>query len=122
MIEIDLRTHLINDATVNVFIGSRFYLKAPIDKQTQTYCTYNRQNKGRDMVSENNRFQIFCFSKDTLELANLTTAIIQSLEDERTLNGNYYYSNSLINQVDSIEKLDDGFFWSILTFEFKHTT
>lgn len=126
MIESDLRAKIIGDAAVSALIGSgssaRMYLKKPIRTPSQTYLTYHRQNKARDMVSEVNRFRIIAFSQDTLELENLCTAVINALEGETDLNGNEYFSNSFLSQTDSEAKLEDGFFWSILTFEFKHTT
>ena len=122
MIEADLRNHLINDPAVNAIIGSRMFLKKPIDQQTQPYLTFSRPVKTRDMVSEENRFRIIAFSKDTEQLEILAAAIIDSLEGKTLLNNNFYYRNSFLAQTDSEEKLADGFFWSILTFRFKHTT
>ncbi len=120
MIETDLRATLLANTTVNAIISGRMFLKKPIRAQTDPYLTYFRPSKTRDMVSEKNRFQIFAFSKDTLELENLARAIINALEGKKVLNGNRYYSNSLVAQADSDQKLEDGFFWSILTFEFKN--
>ncbi|MES2395077.1 MAG: hypothetical protein V4549_03700 [Bacteroidota bacterium] len=121
MIETDFRFELINNGAVTAIIGSRLFLRDPIRPQTSSYAIYYRQVKNRDMVSEKNRFQITAFSKDTLELENLCQAIINALEGKKVLNSNAYYSNSLLGQTDSRIKLDDGFFWSILTFEFKQS-
>lgn len=122
MIEIDIRANVLGDSGVAAIVGTRMFLKKPIRKQTAPYLVYYRQNKSRDMVSEKNRFQIVAFSDDTVQLETLCTAVINSLEGKKVLNGNNYHSNSLVGQTDSQDKLDDGFFWSILTFEFKHTT
>lgn len=123
MIEADLRAEILADGAVAAIIDDRMFLKAPIHKQTESYITFHRSGSGknRTMVSEKNRFQIAAFSYDTEELENLCKAIINALEGKRALNGNEYFSNSLINQTDSDSKLDDGFFWSILTFEFKNS-
>lgn len=122
MIETDLRTFLLAQPAISTAIGTRFYLEAPIDEPTQTYITFNRGNKKRDMVSEGNVFQIWVFSQDLLERAQLSNLIIEALEGEVYLNGNHYHKNSFVNQTDGRVKLDNGFFWSLLTFEFQHTT
>lgn len=122
MIEADLKAALGGNAGIAAIVSSRIFLKNPINKQTAAYLTYNRQGKSRTMVSEQNRFQLIAFSEDTVELENLCTLIINFLENKKVLNNNFYYSCSLLGQTDSREKLDDGFFWSMLNFEFKHTT
>lgn len=125
MVESDIRAKIIAAPAVSAIIGSgsnaRMFNKNPIRTQTAAYLSYHRNMKTRDMVSQKDRFQIRAFSMDTLELETLCDAVINCLEGQRLLNGNQYYSNSLISQADGNEKLDDGFYWSIMTFEFKHT-
>ncbi len=121
MIETDLRTELLSNAAVTAIIGTRMFLKAPVHTQTQSYVTFHRQYKLRDMVSEKNVFKVVAFSQDMLELENLCAAIINALDTKTALNTNQYYSNSLVSQIDGPQKLDDGFFWSMMTFEFKHS-
>ncbi len=122
MIETDLRTELLAEASISNIISTRMFLRKPIDVQTLPYIEYNRDLKSRDMVSELNRFKIFAFSKDMVQLETLATNIINFLEGKRKLNGNLYFSISLDNQTDAATKLEDGFYWSSLTFTFKNTT
>jgi hypothetical protein len=122
MIETDLRTALLAESSISTIIGTRMFLRKPLKKQTETYLEYSRDLKTRDMVSESNRFKIFAFSKDMVELETLATNVINFLENKKVLNNNSYFSISLDNQTDGSTKLEDGFYWNSLTFTFKNTT
>ena len=122
MIEQDLRTELVGEASISAIIGDRMFLRDPIRKQTENYIIYNRVSRKRDMVSDQNRFRLYLFSQRTSGLITLVDAVISFLEGKEILNGNHYYSLSFVNQVDGDEKLADGFFWSFLEYEFKQST
>jgi hypothetical protein len=122
MIEEDLRTELIGEATISSIVGNRVYFRDPIGAQTQSYISYFRTKRARDMVSNHDRIKLILFSKSMSELLTLALNVINFLEGKRQLNSNEYYSLSFLNQVDSTEKLKDGFFWTMLEYEFKETT
>jgi hypothetical protein len=124
MVEADIRAELIADAGVSAIVSTRIFLKDPIRKEQSNlpFIAFVRQNKARNMVRQVDRFEIWGFSQDTEILENLCNAVINCFEDKRSLNGNPYFSIALVGQTDSREKLDDGYFWSVMTYEFKHTT
>ena len=121
MIEEDLRLSLINEPTISAIIGNRMFLKNPINEQDSAYISYIRSDRTRDMVADKNRFKLILYSTSSLELINLTEVVIAHLENRKLLNGTLYYSLSFVNQVDSDEKLKNGFYWTILEYEFKNT-
>lgn len=118
----DLFYELTNEPTIVAFSGTRSFYKNPVSEQSQTYIVYSAKPKKRDSVSEFRIFQIACFSKDSLELEDLASAVIDYFESKRSMNGNSYYSISLVNQNDPDIKLKNGFYYSILTFDFRQTT
>lgn len=122
MIETDLRAELLAESSISSIIGTSMFLRDPLDTQTAAYLTYNRQSKTREIASEDNRFELFAFSKDMVELETLASNIISFLEGKTELNGNFYFSISLDGQTDGRQKLEDGFYWSSISFTFKSTT
>lgn len=126
MIETDIRTAVIADPTINAIIGSgsnaRMYLKNPLREPSQPYIVFFRISKTRDMVREQNNFRFIAHSKDLVQLETLCDALIDFFENKKDVNNNFYFSVSLVWQNDSRERLENGFYWSMLNFEFKHTT
>ncbi len=121
-IEEDIRKVITTNTAVAAIISTRMYIVAPIRPlDGNPYAIFNRDSKTRDMVSEKNVFTIVAFAQDFQVLLTLAEKIILALEGKKSLNGNKYYSNSLISQRDGSQKLEDGYFWSTLTFEFKAT-
>ena len=119
----DLYFELTNDAAITaITTNQRIFYKNPQTVPSDPYIVYSRNTKTRDMVTQFDRFQIACFSKDMAELETLANAVITLFEDKRSMNGNEYYSIFLINQTDSDVKLQEGFYFSILTFEFRSNT
>ena len=115
----DLYYELTNEATIVAFSGDRSFYKNPVGEQTETYLVYSAKTKERDIVSEFRIFQIACFSKNSLDLEDFASAIIDHFENKRSMNGNSYYSISLVHQNDPDIKLKNGFYYSILTFDFR---
>lgn len=124
MIETDIRTELTQDPTISAIVSTRVFLKNPIrsEQNGNPYISFSRQDKARNMVSQTDRFQLWVFSTDVVQLETLCDAIINLFEDKRSMNNNKYFSVNLIGQTDSRERLEDSFFWSVLTYEFKQTT
>jgi len=123
MIQQDIRQSLLNDPAIHAIVSDRIFLNNPIQQSgNNPYIVFSRQNKTRDMVSEQNTFQFSVFSQDLVVLQNLCDDIISFFENRKNLNGNEYFSLSLLNQTDGRSRLDNGFYWSTLTFEFKNVT
>lgn len=122
MIEEDIRTALIADAGINALVGSRIYKNDPIDEQSATYLTFDRPSKERDMVRERNRFRIFVYSKDMDEVETLAGLLIAFFENKTSLNSNEYYKIVFLGQTDNPLRLDNGFYYTLMNFQFDHTT
>lgn len=122
MIEEDLREELIGEATISSIVSDRFFYRKPTRAQTAAYISFFRTGRARDNVSNHDRMKLVLYSGNANELIELALAVINFLEGRKILNGNQYFSLSFVNQVDSTEQLNNGFYWTMLEYEFKETT
>ena len=119
----DIRAELINNAGIAAIVGTRVYWRNPTVAQTEdAYISFSRQTKERDMVRQKDRFQIVCFAKTMSVLDDLSDKVIALFEDKTIVNNHQYFKVYLIAQEDATEKLETGYYWNILTFEFLTTT
>lgn len=118
----DIRQELMNDPTLQGFIGQRVFWRNPIDVPSDSYITMHRTGKRRPIATQKDFIRLICYSKSMSDLENITSRIVDLFEGKTYLNGNNYYAMPLINQVDSDQKLQDAFYFSIMTFEFNSTT
>jgi hypothetical protein len=118
----DIKTELEADAGISAIVGNRVKWRNPTRIPSGSYITLNRQGKERDIANQADKIRMICYSKDMVELESLTDQIISFLEGKTYLNGNNYYMISLLNQTDGDEKLKEGFYWSMLTFQFNTVT
>jgi len=120
----NINWELLHDGGIGAIVGSRVFYKNPINVPSDSYVVFARETRQRDMVSDMNIFQIACFSKDMLVLENMTNAVIDCFEGKKSIgeNNDFVYSLSLISQTDNTVMLENGFYYSIMTFEIKFTS
>lgn len=102
--------------------STRIFYRNPLDQPSAAYLTLLRQARGRTEVADENRFRIVAFSKTMSELDTLATAIIDFFEARNIVGTDTYYKIEFITQLDSIERLNSGFYFNALTFNFRKTT
>jgi len=122
MIETDIAAALIADASINAIISGRIFNRNPIDQQTQTYITFDRPTKQRDMVRDRHQFRFFIYSENIDTIETLAQLLIDFFEDKTSLNGNEYYKIAFLGQSDPNVMLENGFYYSLLQFQFDETT
>lgn len=104
-------------------IGGRMFQRNALKEQTGDYIVFRRAiPKTRDMVRETNILQFFCFSKSLEDLELLSNELIAYFEDRHQVGTDHYFKIYFISQVDSTDKLENGFYFNILTFGFRKTT
>lgn len=119
MIYEDIANAIIADPPLNSIVGNRVYSRKPIESDNEAYIQISREARQRDIVSDNSRFRITCFSKDLDELEDIANYTIDLLEGQSNLSGTNYYEIAFLNQVDSDQELDNGMYFTFLDFIFK---
>lgn len=118
----DLIESLKGNTDITDIVSTRIYNREPIRTPEGTYLEVYRTNKTRQVASESNILQIFVFGKLVGEMEALSDLIIEHLEDKLVLNTNPYFKCNLVNQADNNIKLDNGFYFNIITFQFQKVT
>ena len=114
----NIRTQIINDTALTAIVGQRVFYPAPISEQTASYITYRKVNRQRLIAQDLQEFKFFCFSKTISEIDTMGDKLIDLFEGNQITSANTY-KIIFINQTDSPEKLDTGFFWTVLDFRFQ---
>jgi len=117
MIFEDLYKHFTEDAGVSAIATDGVFWRKPLQQPAgDPYLIYTRPDLGENDVRNQHRIEIVCFSKSMNDLEGLTEAVKASLRGVTQIGDGHYYMVQLINQVESDEKLDSGYYFSILNY------
>ena len=125
MIATDLSARLAASVAITAFIPSTrmFFnkvLNADFVKNEDNYLSFHRVSEsGEGICVEVNRWRINVFDKSALQLENICEAVKNEFKNSnKVMNGEHYFRCSLLSRTDGVVKLEDGFYWSKLTFDF----
>lgn len=122
MLYTNIRTAILADTPIATIVSSRVFARKPITDQTASYITILLENDKPNDVSSVALCRILCFSKDMAEIETLANRLISVLSAKTNLGGSTnMYKTRIVNRRDSDARLDDGFYWTILFFEFYRT-
>lgn len=122
MLYTNIRTAILADTAIATIVSSRVFARKPVTDQTSSYITLLLENNKLNDVSSVALCRMLCFSKDMAEIETLADRLISVLSAKTNLGGSTnMYKTRIVNRRDGDGRLDDGFYWTILYFEFYRT-
>jgi len=117
MIFEDLYKHFTEDAGIDAIATGGVFWRNPIEAPDGTpYLIYSRPDLEENDVRNQHRVQIACFAQSMNDLEALTEAVKSSLRGATQVGEGKYYIVQLISQVDSEDKLENGYYFNILNY------
>lgn len=122
MLYTNIRTAILADVTIAGIVSSRVFARKPNTDQSSSYITILIENDRINEISSVALCRIICFSKDMAQLETLSSRLIATLSAKTNIGGSTnMYKTRMVNRRDGDGRLDDGFYWTILFFEFYRT-
>lgn len=122
MLYTNIRTAIVADATLVGIVSGRVFARKPLTDQTASYITILLENDKPNDVSSVALCRVLCFSKDMAQVETMANRLVTVLSAKTNLGGSTnMYKTRIVNRRDGAGRLDDGFYWTILFFEFYRT-
>jgi hypothetical protein len=120
MIQQDIYQHLENDSpAVKAIADGGFFWRKPNntkDLKGKDYVVFSRPNLRENDVRTRNLTEFICFSESMETVELLAEALKDNLRGRTVYNGNKYYFTRLLDQVSGKDRLENGFYYSILSY------
>jgi hypothetical protein len=106
-----------NDPVIFAITGSNIFLNTPDTAPDTAYISFSFQ-KSANAILRKNTVRFACFSKDAMELESLCERIFSVFSGKTFSEGTNLYQTVFLSQKDVEVKLANGFWTSLLFFDF----
>lgn len=117
----DIRLSLLANATIYSKVGDRVFTPQPLKTPNGTYIEFFRSARNVLDVSDTNDMRFIIYSQDIEELESLVEDVRIHFVGDKVLNGKSFYKIRMVNQTDGRVKLDTGFYFSMIDFDFSNS-